>query len=316
MTHRRRHRAPALAAALAGALLLSACGGDGDGELSGPVTVDGSSTLEPLTAAAAQTFMRDNEDVEVTIGTSGSAGGFQRLCTGEAELADASRTMAPAERELCASNKIAFGRFQVANDAITLVVPRSNTWARCLTIDQLKTIWQSRSRAATWRDVDPAFPPVALELYGPGAGSGTYDYFTSAVNGTPGRARTDYEPFEDDMSIAQGVAAAKGGLGYFGYAHLEANRDTLKAVAVDAGKGCVAPSPATVGTGRYQPLSRPLFVYVAKAALAKPQVSAFVDHYLAGVQSLARTAGFVGMTPAQHKAATTALAGLRKPPRS
>jgi phosphate transport system substrate-binding protein len=303
----------ALAAALV--LFLSGCGGDGGsskgGGLSGTIQADGSSTVAPLATAAAERFQRDQPDVRVTVGVSGTGGGFERFCRGETDLSDASRPIKPEEARACKGKGIDYVEFQVANDALTVVVSKDNTWARCLTIAQLRKIWDQGSKVKSWKQVDPKFSDVELKLYGPGTDSGTFDFFTEKVNGKDGRSRSDYSASEDDNVIVQGVAGDKGALGYFGFSYYEQNQDKLNAVAIDAGNGSVAPSVASAQSGKY-PLSRPLFIYVKNTSLRRPEVKAFLRFILDNEEELAKAAQFVPMTDAQlqtSEQAFTAAAG-------
>jgi phosphate transport system substrate-binding protein len=265
--------------------------------LSGTITVDGSSTVGPLTTAAAEAFGAANSGVQVTVGISGTGGGFEKFCNGETDLSDASRPIKPEETAKCDAKGIKYHEILVANDGITVVVNKANDWATCLTVDQLKTMWGPDSKASSWKDIDPSFPDEPLKLYGPGTDSGTFDFFTTAINGKGGASRSDYSPSEDDNVTVQGVAGEKGGLGYFGLSYYEQNTDTLKALEIDGGKGCVAPSTATVQDKSYTPLSRPLFVYAKDDALKRPEVQAFLKYYTDNAESLATTALFVPLTP-------------------
>jgi phosphate transport system substrate-binding protein len=311
-----------LAAGLvAGALILSACGGDnndsGNGgagaseELSGTVKVDGSSTVAPLTTAAAEFFREEQSGVQVTVGTSGTGGGFEKFCAGETDISDASRPIDSEEEvPLCEEKGIEYAEIPVANDALTVVVSTENDWATCLTTEQLKAIWEPGSKVDSWKDVDPSFPDEKLELFGPGTDSGTFDYFTDVINGEEGASREDYQPSEDDNVIVQGVAGSKGGLGYFGYTYFEENSDQLKAVEVDSGGGCVAPSAETARDGSYAPLSRPLFIYPAKSSLDKPEVMAFVEFYLENDAEIAEAAQFIPLSEEQKGEAQSAFDSL------
>jgi phosphate transport system substrate-binding protein len=297
--------------ALAAALLfsLAGCGGNSGssdtGGLSGTIQADGSSTVAPLVTAAAERFQREHSGVRITVGVSGTGGGFERFCRGETDVSDASRPIKPEEAQACKSKGIDSVEFQVANDAITVVVNKENTWAKCLTIEQLRKIWDQGSKVKNWKQVDPKFPDVPLKLYGPGTDSGTFDFFTEKVNGKDGRSRSDYGASEDDNVIVQGVAGDKGALGYFGFSYYEQNQDKLNAVAIDAGSGCVAPSVAAAQSGTY-PLSRPLFVYVKKSSFQRPDVKVFVRFILDHERELAKAAQFVPMTDAQLQQAEQA----------
>ncbi len=299
----------------AAGLVLAACGGDsgsGGAGLSGPVVIDGSSTVAPLSSAAGELFQGENSGVNVTVGTSGTGGGFQKFCNGETDVSDASRPIKDEESAACQAKNIAFEELQVANDALTVVVNKENTWANCLTVAQLKAIWEPNSQVKTWNQVDPSFPNEPLSLFGPGADSGTFDYFTDEINGEEGASRTDYSPSENDNVIVQGVEGSKGAMGYFGFTYYEENQARLKAVQINNGGGCVTPSAQAVQDGSYTPLARPLLIYVSDAALKKPQVVAFADFYLAQNDKIVEAAKFVPMTSEQKQKAIDALAELKR----
>lgn len=304
-----------VAAVMAMALVGVACGGDdtssdssspGAVALSGDIRIDGSSTVGPLTEAAAEFFQQENPDVRVTVGISGTGGGFEKFCAGETDISDASRSIEPDEEEACASAGVEFAEVPVANDGIAVVVNTENTWAESLTVEQLSAIWNEGSKIDNWNQVDPSFPDVPLELFGPGTDSGTFDYFTDAINGEEGVSRTDYLATEDDNVAVQGVAGSKGGMAYFGLSYYEQNTDKLKVVTIDDGNGPVAPSRETVQAGEYTPLSRPLFIYPSKTALQRPEVAAFIQFYLDNADRIAEQALYVPMT-AEQVAASQAI---------
>jgi phosphate transport system substrate-binding protein len=292
------------------ALGVAACGGDDDdgdggGEnpsgLSGSIRVDGSSTVGPLTEAIAEEFNAENPDVNVTVGTSGTGGGFEKFCAGETQISDASRPIEEDEAKVCQQNGIAYEELQVANDALTVVVNPNNP-VTCLTVDQLKQVWEPKSSVSNWSDIqalEPAFD-AELALYGPGTDSGTFDFFTEAINGEEGAQRTDYNDIgEDDNATVTGVAGAEGGMGYFGYSFFKENEETVKALEVDGGGGCVGPSPETAQDGSYTPLSRPLFVYPSASALEDETVDAFLQFYLDNINDVAELVGFIPLTDEQ-----------------
>jgi len=306
-----RLRLTALSGAAVLTLGLAACGdsggtGDNGGStsdgtsVSGTIRIDGSSTVGPLSEAAAEAFQGKNPEVRVTVGTSGTGGGFEKFCAGETDISDASRAIEDDEIAACRRAGIAYQELQVANDGLSVVVNPENDWAQCLTVEQLKKIWNTGSEVDNWNQVDPSFPDQALALYGPGTDSGTFDYFTEAVNGEEGASRSDYNATEDDNVTVQGVSGDTGGLGYFGLSYLEQNSDKLTGVEIDNGRGCVAPSSETVQDGSYAPLSRPLFIYVKADSLRKPEVEAFVEYYLENAATLAEQALFVPLTDAQQ----------------
>ena len=301
-----RTRTAAIAAlAISSALVLAACGGGSGGDssgsdLTGAVRIDGSSTVYPLTALAAEDFMAANPGVQVTVAASGTGGGFEKFCRGETDANDASRAIKDAEAAACAEAGIDFAQLTVATDALTVVVNKENTWATCLTVEELAKIWAPDSTVSNWNEVRADFPDEPLKLFGPGTDSGTFDYFTDEINGEEGASRADYTPSEDDNVIVQGVSGSKGGLGYFGFTYYEENADKLNAVEIDGGAGCVAPSAENAQNGTYTPLSRPLFVYPSKQALAQPQVKAFFDFYVANDASIAEAALFIPLNDEQR----------------
>ena len=299
-----------------GVLTLAACGGNqntatgGGDALEGAVQVDGSSTVAPLSQAAAALYAEEQPGVNVTVATSGTGGGFEKFCNGETDISDASRPIKEDEAAACEENGIGYAELTVANDALTIVVNKDNDWADCLTVEQLKAIWEPGSTVTSWNQIDPSFPDEELVLYGPGTDSGTFDYFTDEINGEEGASRTDYEPSEDDNVIVQGVAGSAGGLGYFGYTYFEENSDTLKALEIDSGNGCVAPSAETAQDGTYTPLSRPLFIYPAKGSIDKPQVKAFLEFYLENDADIAEAAQYIPLNDEQKSEAQSAYDSL------
>jgi len=284
--------------------------GEEDTALSGRVEADGSSTVAPLMTLAAERFRKKEPGVKVTVGVSGTGGGFERFCAGETDLSDASRPISDEEKQACAKKRIQFRELQVANDGLTVVVSPSNDWVDCLTVEQLRQIWEPGSKVKSWKDVDDSFPDESLQLFGPGTDSGTFDYFTDAIVAEEGASRSDYSATEDDNVIVNGVSGSKGALGYLGLSYVEENAGKLKPVAIDGGDGCVKPSVETVQDGSYKPLSRPLLVYARADALEdKVQVSAFLDFLLANQRSLARGALFVPLTEEQLSRSQTVLEG-------
>ncbi|MFE9642821.1 PstS family phosphate ABC transporter substrate-binding protein [Streptomyces sp. NPDC006365] len=313
----RRAKAP-LALTAAVLLAASACGGadagsgDGGGDkLAGNIKVDGSSTVAPLSTAAAQLFQAENSGVKVTVGTSGTGGGFEKFCAGETDISDASRPIKDEEKAACEKKGIKYEEFTVANDGLSVVVSKDNDFVDCLTVEQLKKIWEPGSKVNNWNQVDPKFPNQKLELFGAGTDSGTFDYFTDEINGEEGASRTDYSPSEDDNVTVQGVSGSKGGMGYFGLSYYEENKDKLKALEIDGGDGCVAPSVETVQDGTYKPLGRPLFIYPAASALEKPEVEAFVEFYVENHADIAEKAQFVPLNSEQEAELKKALDALK-----
>jgi phosphate transport system substrate-binding protein len=295
----------AVVALAALAFAAAGCGGGGGGG-GNRIEADGSSTVGPFTTAAAERF-RQEQDVDVTVGISGTGGGFERFCAGETDLSNASRGIEDDEAQKCRDNGIEYVELQVANDALTVVVNTANDWATCLTVAQLKSIWEPGSKVDSWRDVDPSFPGEPLKLFGPGTDSGTFDFFTSEIVGDEGASRSDYQASEDDNVLVQGVAGEKGALGYFGFSYYEQNQDKLKALAIDGGDGCVEPSVENAQNATYKPLSRPLFIYVKKSSLERPEVAAFMRFILDNEAEIARAAQFVPLTDEQLAEARAAL---------
>jgi len=265
-------------------------------ELSGDVIADGSSTVGPLTTAAAEAFLEVQPDVNVEVGISGTGGGFERFCAGETDISDASRPIDEEEAAICADAGIEYVEYTVAIDALTVVVNPENDWVDCLTVEQLNTIWgpEAEGTIDNWNQVDPSFPDQALALAGPGTDSGTFDYFTEVVNGDGGASRADYNASEDDNVIVQAVAGDPGALGYFGFTYYEENQDSLRALEIDGGGGCVAPSVDGARDGTYTPLARPIFIYVKTESIqTEPQVQAFVDFYLNNLGTIAESAAYI-----------------------
>jgi phosphate transport system substrate-binding protein len=278
-------------------------------QLSGSISADGSSTVGPYTTAAAELFRRAGaSNVRVTVGISGTGGGFQRFCRGEIDLSDASRPMRNSEAAVCKTNNIGSWRaFTVANDALSVVTNQQNTWARCLTVAELKKIWEPGSKVNNWKDVRAGFPDVPIKLFGPGTDSGTFEYFTEAINGRARASRTDYQASEDDNQLVTGVAGERGGLAYFGYSYYVENQSRLNAVQVTNPKtnNCVAPSKATVHSGAYKPLSRPLFIYAKGSSFKRREVQAFIDYIFDNEIAIANRSDFISLTPKQLKRAKT-----------
>jgi phosphate transport system substrate-binding protein len=301
----RRHVLLALMLVIAAlATVAAGCGGDddeggGNGGLSGTVQSDGSSTVGPFTTRAAENFQGENPGVNVTVGISGTGGGFERFCRGETDISNASRAIDEEEVAICEENGVEYTELQVVQDALTVVVNPENDFATCLTVEELNAIWEPGSKINNWSQVRDGFPDVPLKLFGPGTDSGTFDYFTDVINGEEGASRSDYSASEDDNVIIQGVTGETGALGYFGFSYYEENQDSLKALEIDNGDGCVAPSVATAQDGSYAPLSRPLFVYVKNESLEKPEVEAFVTYMLDNAQTIAEEAQFVPLNDEQ-----------------
>jgi len=274
--------------------------------LKGSITADGSSTVGPYTTAAVELFNRAGAKTRITVGISGTGGGFERFCRGETDLSNASRPMKITEAQKCKDNSIGSWRaFTVANDALTVVVNQQNTWARCLSVEELKKIWDTGSKVDNWKDVRAGFPDVPLKLFGPGTDSGTFDYFTEVINGKAKRSRSDYQASEDDNVLVQGVAGERGGLGYFGFSYYEENQSRLNAVQIRNPKTgqCASPGVQSVQNGSYKPLARPLFIYAKGSSFKRIEVQAFLDYIFDHEAQVAKRARFVPLTKAQLKRA-------------
>jgi phosphate transport system substrate-binding protein len=270
------------------------------------IKIDGSSTVYPISEAVAEEFQKKT-GVKVTVGESGTGGGFKKFCRGETDISDASRPISQKEMDACKEAGVQYIELPVAYDALTVVVNSKNVWVKSFTVEELKKIWAPGSSVKNWNQVNPSYPNQPLQLFGPGTASGTFDYFTEAVNGKAKSSRTDYTPSEDDNVLVQGVSGNVGGMAYFGYAYYEENKDKLRAIPIIA-KGSttpVLPSPEAVMNGTYQPLSRPLFIYVnATAAAFRPEVKAFVNFYLENAPTLVKEIKYVPL-PADDYAAVT-----------
>src|SRR5829696_7181235 len=309
-----------LAFAACGALALGAAacgddedsgggGGGGGGDLSGTIKIDGSSTVGPFAQAAQEAFLAENPNVKITVGTSGTGGGFEKFCAGETDISDASRPIDEEEEvPICEKNGVGYKEVQVANDGVS-VVTNPNLEVDCLTTKQLKEVWEQGSKVKSLSDVDPKLPDAELSLFGPGTDSGTFDFFTGEINGEEGVSREDYQPSEDDNVLVQGVAGEPGGLGYFGHSYYEQNKSKLNLVKVDSGDGCVEPTIETIQSGEYEPLSRPLFMYPSTKALKRPEVKAFMDYIVENQQDIADASQIVAMNQEQADKAKADLGG-------
>ena len=294
-----------LAVALFVSCVANACGGGNDktttetgsgaSKQAGDITGDGSSTVFPITEAVVEEFGKTH-DTRVTVGISGTGGGFQKFCNSETDFNDASRPIKEAEKDACANDGIEYVEFQIAYDGISVVVNPSSTFVDCLKYDELRRIWEPSSTINNWSQVRPGFPDKPLKLYGPGTDSGTFDYFTASIVGAEDSSRSDYTASEDDNVLVQGISGDEGALGYFGYAYYVENREKLRLLGIDPGSGCVSPSPETILDGRYTPLSRPLYIYFNKEALKRPEVQEFVRFYLTAGVALVSQVGYVAAT--------------------
>jgi phosphate transport system substrate-binding protein len=291
--------------------LLSSCGSksNSDGEkkdqheISGEIKIDGSSTVYPITEAVAEEFRAEQPKIKVTVGVSGTGGGFKKFSRGEIDINDASRPIKAQEDSLCQANNIKYLQLKVAFDGLVIVVSKENDWVQHLTVAELKKMWEpeAQEKITKWNQIRPEWPAEEFHLYGPGVASGTYDYFTEVVVGKSGSSRGDFTASEDDNVLVQGVAGDKNGIAFFGLAYYEENKEKLKLVAVDNGKGAVIPSIETVKNGTYAPLARPVFIYVSDAAVKKNGVSEFVSFYLSQSASLVPDVGYIPLTPEEYQ---------------
>jgi phosphate transport system substrate-binding protein len=297
----------------AAALLITACGGGDRGTdgLSGRVELDGSSTVFPISEAVAEEFsLSASGGVQVTVGQSGTGGGFKRFCTGETDISNASREIKESEVAECAANGVEFERFAVALDGMAIVVHAANDWVQCVTVEELRSIWEPGSAVRNWSDVRPEWPASQMRLYGPGTNSGTFDYFTEAIMGEMAASRPDYVASEDDNVLVQGVEGDQYSLGYFGYAYYHENQTRLRALEVDGGSGCVMPTIETINSGEYSPLSRPLYIYVNIASLERPEVARFVEFYLEQGAELVPQTGYIALPASDYEQGLNRLSGL------
>jgi phosphate transport system substrate-binding protein len=317
----RTHRILIALLSLALASGVAACGSDDEssssggssateGGLKGSISIDGSSTVYPFAQAAAELFNEENPDVKISVGQSGTGGGFEKFCAGETDISDASRPIKDDEEApVCQKAGIEYSDVQIANDGIA-VVTNKDLKVDSLTTDQLKKLWNKGSNVSSLSEIDPSLPEDKLSLYGPGTDSGTFDFFTDQINGEEGVTRESYEASEDDNQLVTGVSQDKGGLGYFGFSYYEANADKLNLVGICAGGGdCVKPSSESIQDGSYKPLSRPLFMYPSAKAMQRPEVKGFMDFVIANQDAIAKAAKIVPMTNEQ---ATDAKASLKK----
>ena len=263
--------------------------------LSGSIKIDGSSTVYPITEAVAEEYRNKAPKVRVTIGVSGTGGGFKKFSRGETDISDASRPIKDSEAEACANNNIEYIQLEVAYDGLAVVANPENQWTDALTVEELKKIWEpaAQDNIMNWKDIRPGFPDQKLTLMGPGTASGTFDYFTEAIVGKSGSSRGDFMPSEDDHVLVQGVAGEKGALGFFGLAYYLENQEKLKLIGVDNGSAVVQPNMETVKNGTYSPLSRPIFIYVSSEAVKRPEVVDFVNFYLENADDLVPDVGYI-----------------------
>ena len=298
-------------------LALAACGDDSDsggetgGDLSGSLSIDGSSTVQPFAEAAVELYKAENDGFDATVGAAGTSGGFEKFCAGETNISNASRPIEPEEVDLCKEGGVTYAEVQVANDGIVVVTNPALTIS-CLTTDQLAQLWSddavtNYSELGDDAETGEPLPDVDVSLYGPGTDSGTFDYFTEEINGEEGKSRKEYQPSEDDNVLVEGVAGDPGGSGYFGFSYYEQNQDALNLVSVDAGQGCVAASAETIQSGEYAPLARPLYMYPSGDTLAESVGEGFMTYAVENYQSIAEAALIVPMSEDQAAEAQSAL---------
>ena len=262
-------------------------------ELEGNVEVDGSSTVFPVTEAVAEEFRKVHPGVQVNVGVSGTGGGFKRFVAGETDISNASRPIKQTESDAAMKNGIEFIELKIGTDGLSVMVSPSNDFVECLTVDELRRVWEPGSTVKTWQDIRPEWPDNKLRLYGPDTDSGTFDYFTEVIVGEARASRADYTASADDNVLVQGVGGDRSAMGYFGYAYYAENRDKLKLVAVDSGNGCVLPSDETIETGEYKPLARPMFIYVNVESLERPEIKSFLEFYMENGKQLVREVGYI-----------------------
>jgi phosphate transport system substrate-binding protein len=305
------------------AILVTSCGGGGEessagaasgnigsDELRGAVTLDGSSTVYPISEAVAEEFLAIAPRVRVTVGVSGTGGGFKKFLAKEIDINDASRTIKESESVEAEANGIDYLEIPVAFDGLSVVVNPQNDWVDSLTVAELQKIWQPGSTVDSWDDIRPDWPSAPIRLYGPGTDSGTFDYFTEAVNGESGASRPDYTASEDDNVLVQGIAGDEYALGFFGFAYYVENQDKLKVIPIDGGNGPVVPTSTSINDGTYSPLSRPIFIYLNTASLARPEVRAFVDFYIDNAGVLASEVGYIELPEEMYQESREKLAAF------
>ncbi|MDQ3394525.1 MAG: PstS family phosphate ABC transporter substrate-binding protein [Bacteroidota bacterium] len=273
------------------------------GSMSGEVLIDGSSTVYPITEAVAEEFRNSEPNIQVTVGVSGTGGGFKKFGRGEIDINNASRSIKDEESAICAESNIKFVELAVAYDGLAVIVNHENSWVDHLTVDELKKIWEpaAQGKITRWNQIRPEWPDKELHLYGPGIASGTYDYFTEAIVGKSGSSRGDYTASEDDNVLVQGISNDPNALGFFGLAYFEENQEKLKLVGVNNGNEVVLPDVETVKNGTYKPLSRPVFIYVSDAAVKKPAVVSFVNFYLENARELVQDVGYILLPEEEYK---------------
>jgi phosphate transport system substrate-binding protein len=300
--------------ALMSVIILSSCGSKNSSDdtattdssatvKAGTITIDGSSTVYPITEAVAEEYRISNSDVRVTVGVSGTGGGFKKFSRGETDINDASRPIKEQEAATCKENNVEFVELTIAFDGLAVLVNKENTWVKDITVEELKKIWEpaAQGKITKWNQIRKEWPAEEFHLYGPGVASGTYDYFTEVIVGKSGESRGDFTASEDDNVLVQGIEGDKNALGFFGLAYYEENKDRLRLVGVNGGKGVISPTTETVRNGSYAPLSRPIFIYVSKAAARRAEVKSFVEFYINNAHQLVEDVGYIPLPDEQYK---------------
>lgn len=291
---------------VAGVILATGCGkkaASGDGEnkdLKGSINIDGSSTVYPISSAVAEEFAAEANGVKINVGQSGTGGGMKKFYSGTLDICDASRPISDKEKEECKKNNIEYTEYKVAQDGITIVVNKDNTWAKSMTVEQLKKMWSADSKVKTWKDIDPSWPDAKISFYSPGSDSGTFEFFTEAICGKKGSIRKDITPSEDDNVLVKGVEGDKNAIAYFGYAYYKENKTKVNDVKVDAGKGAIEPTVETIKSGSYAPLSRPLFIYVNNSKQKEEHVKAFLKYYFEKGPKISEDVGYISLDKAVY----------------
>jgi phosphate transport system substrate-binding protein len=299
------------------AIIIAACGSKGTKEnsesLKGEIKIDGSSTVYPITEAIAEEFRINQPDIRVTVGVSGTGGGFKKFGRGEIDVNNASRPIKDQEAKTCQENNVGFTDLKIAYDGLAVIVNKENNWLQNITIEELKKIWEpaAQGKITRWNQIRAEWPADEFRLYGPGVASGTYDYFTEVVVGESGSSRGDYTASEDDNVLVQGIMGDKNAIGFFGYAYFVENSESLKLIGVDNGKGPVLPDPETISNGTYSPLSRPVFLYVSNASAKRPEVAAFIDFYLENAPTIVPDVGYVPLPQADYQQALQKFSSIK-----
>lgn len=283
-------------------LLLAACSNEQSStQLTGTIEIDGSSTVFPITEAVAEEFRKTNPKVQVNVGVSGTGGGFKRFVDGETDINDASRPIQDEEIKKAEENGILYTELEIAIDGLSVVANLNSDFISCLTIEELKLIWEPESQVKSWNDIRSEWPDSRVNLYGPGTDSGTFDYFTEVVMGEVGASRADYTASEDDNVLVRGIYGDKNSLGYFGYAYYRENTDKLKLIAIDSGNGCVKPTDDTILEETYKPLSRPIYIYINNKSIERKEFRAFIRFFMENGAELSREVGYVPLHEEHYK---------------